>query len=82
MILLLIWNYFYNCSYADPEDFKRVFDKLDVYSFGIVLLELITGRKFKYQDIDIVKWIHIVVVIVVVHNKYLKNLLDKQIESC
>ncbi|XP_058005750.1 proline-rich receptor-like protein kinase PERK3 isoform X1 [Hevea brasiliensis] len=42
--------------YIDPEHSGRISSKSDVYSFGVVLLELITGRKPKYQGIDIVSW--------------------------
>ncbi|KAJ9190180.1 hypothetical protein P3X46_001408 [Hevea brasiliensis] len=42
--------------YIDPEYSRRVSSNSDVYSFGVVLLELITGRKPKYQGIDIVCW--------------------------
>lgn len=52
-------------SYADPENyFQRVSEKSDVYSYGIVLLELITGRKTKVESTDIVTWVRIFVLIV------------------
>ncbi|KAG8650596.1 hypothetical protein MANES_07G052900v8 [Manihot esculenta] len=44
--------------YADPENYpsQKVSEKSDVYSYGVVLLELITGRKTKVEGIDIVTW--------------------------
>ncbi|XP_021627463.1 uncharacterized protein LOC110626038 isoform X2 [Manihot esculenta] len=38
--------------YADPDDRKCSFEESDVYAFGVVLLELITGKNTK----DIVDW--------------------------
>ncbi|XP_043811674.1 serine/threonine-protein kinase CDG1 isoform X3 [Manihot esculenta] len=47
-------------GYADPEygNIQKISDKLDIYSFGVILLELITGRKpcSDYGDATIVKW--------------------------
>lgn len=53
-------------GYIAPEYFMngRVSDKIDVYSFGIVLLELLTGKKpiiskdLKGQE-SLVKWVRV-----------------------
>ncbi|KAF2294332.1 hypothetical protein GH714_009365 [Hevea brasiliensis] len=45
-------------SYADPEHYpQKVSEKSDVYSYGVVLLELISGKKTKFEDTNIVAWI-------------------------
>ncbi|XP_058006688.1 proline-rich receptor-like protein kinase PERK13 [Hevea brasiliensis] len=43
--------------YADPEHYpQKVSEKSDVYSYGVVLLELISGKKTKFEDTNIVAW--------------------------
>uniref|UniRef100_A0A2C9VLJ5 non-specific serine/threonine protein kinase n=1 Tax=Manihot esculenta TaxID=3983 RepID=A0A2C9VLJ5_MANES len=46
--------------YADPDPqnypSRKVSERSDVYSYGVVLLELITGRKTKFEGVDIVTW--------------------------
>ncbi|XP_058007358.1 proline-rich receptor-like protein kinase PERK3 [Hevea brasiliensis] len=44
--------------YADPEYYpQKVSEKSDVYSYGVVLLELISGRKTILEGTDIVAWV-------------------------
>ncbi|KAI3670521.1 hypothetical protein L1987_87857 [Smallanthus sonchifolius] len=46
-------------GYIDPEytSTRRLREKNDVYSFGILLLELITGRKATSEEAHIVEWV-------------------------
>jgi serine/threonine protein kinase len=54
--------------YADPEYYmcQRVHDKTDLYSFGVVLLELITGRKpidttRPQGETNLITWVWVIV---------------------
>ncbi|KAF2323399.1 hypothetical protein GH714_035287 [Hevea brasiliensis] len=41
----------------DSEEYRQISKKSDIYAFGIVLLELITGRKAKDKGVNIVDWV-------------------------
>jgi len=68
-------------GYIDPESFvsHRLTDKSDVYSFAIVLLELMTRKKAIYIDISNEKKALSHTFILMFHQNELRDMLDSEI---
>ncbi|XP_021610238.1 proline-rich receptor-like protein kinase PERK15 isoform X4 [Manihot esculenta] len=69
--------------YADPEygDIQRVSEKSDIYSFGVVLLELITGRRPTNEQGDtIINWARYRIGRALENNEY-KDLVDSKLQQ-
>ncbi|KAG8643502.1 proline-rich receptor-like protein kinase PERK3 [Manihot esculenta] len=67
--------------YEDPFTTKmgKYSDKSDIYSFGVTLLELITGRKPIYNGIDIITWANPLIENAI-DGRYV-NLVDSKLQS-
>ncbi|KAL8151156.1 hypothetical protein V2J09_020964 [Rumex salicifolius] len=71
-----------SCGYIAPEYAYtlRVNEKSDIYSFGVVILELVTGKlpvDPGYGDKDLVKW-----VCTTLDQKGVDDILDPKLDSC
>ncbi|GLT80916.1 hypothetical protein SLA2020_523270 [Shorea laevis] len=71
-----------SCGYIAPEYAYtlRVNEKSDIYSFGVVLLELVTGRlpvDPEFGEKDLVKW-----VCTTLDQKGVDHVLDPKLDSC
>ncbi|KAM1033119.1 hypothetical protein TB2_036151 [Malus domestica] len=71
-----------SCGYIAPEYAYtlRVNEKSDIYSFGVVILELVTGRlpvDPEFGEKDLVKW-----VCTTLDQKGVDNVVDPKLESC
>ncbi|KAM0054269.1 putative protein kinase RLK-Pelle-LRR-XI-1 family [Helianthus debilis subsp. tardiflorus] len=71
-----------SCGYIAPEYAYtlRVNEKSDIYSFGVVILELVTGKRPvapEYGEKDLVKW-----VCATLDQKGLDAVLDPKLDSC
>ncbi|PSS04809.1 Receptor-like protein kinase [Actinidia chinensis var. chinensis] len=71
-----------SCGYIAPEYAytMRVNEKSDIYSFGVVILELVTGRlpvDPEFGEKDLVKWI-----CTTLDQKGLDHVLDPNLDSC
>lgn len=71
-----------SCGYIAPEYAYtlRVNEKSDIYSFGVVILELVTGKRPvdpEYGEKDLVKW-----VCTTIDQKGLDHVLDPKLDSC
>ncbi|XP_047310482.1 receptor-like protein kinase HSL1 [Impatiens glandulifera] len=71
-----------SCGYIAPEYAYtlRVNEKSDIYSFGVVILELVTGKRPispEYGEKDLVKW-----VCATFDQKGVDNVIDPKLESC
>ncbi|XP_047150291.1 receptor-like protein kinase HSL1 [Vigna umbellata] len=71
-----------SCGYIAPEYAYtlRVNEKSDIYSFGVVILELVTGRRPvdpEFGEKDVVKW-----VCTTLDQKGVDHLIDSRLDSC
>uniref|UniRef100_A0A2P2IWX1 non-specific serine/threonine protein kinase n=1 Tax=Rhizophora mucronata TaxID=61149 RepID=A0A2P2IWX1_RHIMU len=71
-----------SCGYIAPEYAYtlRVNEKSDIYSFGVVILELVTGKRPvdpEYGENDLVKW-----VCTTLDQKGVDNVLDNKLDHC
>lgn len=71
-----------SCGYIAPEYAYtlRVNEKSDIYSFGVVILELVTGKlpvDPEYGEKDLVKW-----VCTTLDQKGVDDILDPKLDSC
>ncbi|KAA8515211.1 hypothetical protein F0562_018390 [Nyssa sinensis] len=71
-----------SCGYIAPEYAYtlRVNEKSDIYSFGVVILELVTGRlpvDPEFGEKDLVKW-----VCTTLDQKGIDHVLDPKLDSC
>ncbi|KAB5534044.1 hypothetical protein DKX38_017130 [Salix brachista] len=71
-----------SCGYIAPEYAYtlRVNEKSDIYSFGVVILELVTGKRPvdpDYGEKDLVKW-----VFTTVDQKGVDPVIDSKLDSC
>ncbi|KAL9243635.1 hypothetical protein vseg_017495 [Gypsophila vaccaria] len=71
-----------SCGYIAPEYAYtlRVNEKSDTYSFGVVILELVTGKRPvdpEYGEKDLVKW-----VCTIMDQKGVDHVLDPRLDSC
>ncbi|GLU22944.1 hypothetical protein SLE2022_389800 [Rubroshorea leprosula] len=71
-----------SCGYIAPEYAYtlRVNEKSDIYSFGVVILELVTGRlpvDPEFGEKDLVKW-----VCTTLDQKGMDHILDPKLDSC
>ncbi|XP_057997337.1 proline-rich receptor-like protein kinase PERK15 isoform X2 [Hevea brasiliensis] len=68
--------------YADPEHspFQKVSEKSDIYSFGVVLLELIIGKKPSATNFNIIEWVRTRIESALRKGKY-EDLVDSKLTS-
>ncbi|KAL9250085.1 Receptor-like protein [Drosera capensis] len=71
-----------SCGYIAPEYAYtlRVNEKSDIYSFGVVILELVTGKRPvdpEYGEKDLVKW-----VCTTIDQKGVDHILDPKLDAC
>ncbi|KAF7803405.1 receptor-like protein kinase HSL1 [Senna tora] len=71
-----------SCGYIAPEYAYtlRVNEKSDIYSFGVVILELVTGRRPmdpEFGEKDLVKW-----VCITLDQKGVDHVIDSRLDSC
>lgn len=62
-----------NALQAAQEDYKAIF-KVDTYNFGVVLLELLTGRAALNEGLDLASW-----VVAVVREEWTVEVFDKNL---